>query len=48
MNKQELAEALIVMTEPFRAARAQGSASRYPEIERILQDGAARARAVAK
>jgi tryptophanyl-tRNA synthetase len=46
-NKQELAEVLIAMTEPFRAARAQGAASRYGEIERILQDGAERARKVA-
>jgi len=47
-NKQELAEALIAMTEPFRAARAHGASSRYAEIERILQDGAQRARAVAR
>ncbi|MBI3084077.1 MAG: tryptophan--tRNA ligase [Candidatus Omnitrophica bacterium] len=48
-NKQELAEVLVKMTEPFRSARAQGSgAGRDDTIERLLLDGAEKARAVAK
>ena len=48
-NKQELAEALIEMAEPFRASslRAGGAVER-DDVERILQDGARRARAVAR
>ncbi|MBI4354565.1 MAG: tryptophan--tRNA ligase [Candidatus Omnitrophica bacterium] len=45
-NKRELAEALITATEPFRAIRNESSATDRT-IERILQDGAERARAVA-
>ena len=44
-NKQELSEVLARITEPFRAARARFASA---EIERLLQDGAARARAVAR
>jgi tryptophanyl-tRNA synthetase len=53
-NKQELAEILVERTEPFRAARqrfaAASAASRQPyaEIERLLQEGGRRARAVAQ
>ena len=43
-NKQELGERLVAMTEPFRAGRAKTSGQ---EIERMLQDGAKQARAVA-
>ena len=46
-NKQELAEQLIKETEPFRATR-QRFAGKTGELERILQDGAAKARAVAQ
>jgi tryptophanyl-tRNA synthetase len=51
-NKQELAEILVKMTEPFRKARVlwlgdQPVEYRYHAIERILQEGAERARAVA-
>jgi len=46
-NKQELAEALIAETEPFRRIRSDGQASRE-RIDRILQDGAMRARRVAR
>ncbi len=45
-NKKELAEVMVRMTEPFRAARA-GTAD-TAEVERILQAGATKARAVAK
>jgi len=45
-NKQELAEVVVEMTEPFRAARAKKATSSN-EIERILQDGARKAHAVA-
>ncbi len=45
-NKQELAEALIKVTEPFRAIRKDSSATNR-KVERILRDGAERARAVA-
>ena len=47
-NKRELAELLIAITEPFRAARGGATPSRYEEVERILQDGASRARQVAQ
>jgi tryptophanyl-tRNA synthetase len=47
-NKKGLAEVVIGMTEPFRAARAGGSARRYDEIEAVLRDGAERARRVAR
>lgn len=55
-NKQELAEVLVQLTEPYRQARPvlQGGASaasgqeRYAKIERVLQEGAAKARAVAQ
>ena len=43
-NKQELGEIMVQLTEPFRAARGAASEG---EIERLLQEGAARARAVA-
>ena len=46
-NKRELGERLIELTEPFRAARAQGAA-REQEVEQILQEGARRAQAVAR
>ena len=46
-NKQELAEQLIELTEPFRAARAAG-ATPSQDVERILQRGAQQARAVAQ
>jgi len=45
-NKQELAEVLVEVTEPFRHARSSGSS--YEEVERLLQDGAQQARAVAQ
>ncbi|MBI3087779.1 MAG: tryptophan--tRNA ligase [Candidatus Omnitrophica bacterium] len=44
-NKQELAESLIEATEPFRAFRTRAS---LDEVERILQDGARRARHAAQ
>ena len=47
-NKRELAEVLVEVTEPFRAARALSSTERYAKIEHILQAGAVRARAIAK
>ena len=49
-NKQELAEVLVQVTEPFRAARARfaSPAASYEEVERLLQQGAVKARAVAK
>ena len=46
-NKRELAEILIEMTEPFRATRARLGDSAREEVEKILQRGAERARAVA-
>jgi tryptophanyl-tRNA synthetase len=48
-NKKELAESLVTLTEPFRAARAKyrSSSGGYPEIDRILADGAVKARAIA-
>jgi tryptophanyl-tRNA synthetase len=45
-NKQELAEVVIEMTEPFRAARAKQAMS-SETIERLLHEGARKARAVA-
>ena len=48
-NKQELAEVLVELTAPFRHARASGGQSgRRQDVERILQDGAQRARAIAR
>ena len=48
-NKRELAEVLIGVTEPFRAIRQDADpARRYQEVERLLQEGAVRARAVAQ
>jgi len=51
-NKRELAEVLVEMTEPFRAARqrleSQGAGHRYDAVEALLQEGAQRARAVAR
>jgi tryptophanyl-tRNA synthetase len=44
-NKRELAEVLLEMTEPFRAARSRWTAQ---EVERLLREGAVRARAIAK
>ena len=43
-NKRELAEVLIQMTEPFR----QGRARSHDDVERLLQAGAKKARAVAQ
>ena len=43
-NKQELADHLIALTEPFRAARKRLGASVAEEMEQILQEGAKRAR----
>ena len=45
-NKQELAEVVVQMTKPFRDRRP--STDRDGQIERILQDGAGKARAVAR
>jgi tryptophanyl-tRNA synthetase len=42
-NKQELGEVMVRLTEPFRAAGGGGR-----DVERILRDGAAKARAVAR
>lgn len=48
-NKKELAEVVVRMTEPFRAGRKTATdANRRQEVERLLQDGAAKARAVAR
>ena len=49
-NKQELSDVLIQTTEPFRAARARftSASEMQRQIEEILQDGAARARRVAR
>ena len=48
-NKQELAEVVISMTEPFRAARQRAAgAAAASQVERVLQDGARKARAVAQ
>jgi len=47
-NKRELAEVLVEMTEPFRAARTRRGSSLSDEVERILQEGAERARRVAQ
>ena len=49
-NKKDLGSVLVELTEPFRAARGgkPDGKARHPEIERLLQDGAARARAVAR
>ena len=45
-NKQELAEIIVQLTEPFRARRA--SSPGRGEIERLLQAGAEKARVVAR
>ena len=49
-NKQELAETLTRLTEPFRAARSRftSSSSMHDDVEQILTQGAARARRVAQ
>lgn len=47
-NKRELAEHVIGLTEPFRAARKRLGASLVSEAEAILRDGAVRAKAVAQ
>jgi len=47
-NKRELGEALIAMTEPFRAIRATLGAGAHERAEAILRDGAARARVIAR
>ncbi|MBI4342429.1 MAG: tryptophan--tRNA ligase [Candidatus Omnitrophica bacterium] len=50
-NKRELGEHLIRLTEPFRETRkrfAAKGANAYDEVERLLQDGASKARAVAQ
>ena len=44
-NKRELGERLIELTEPFRKGRVTVSRK---DVERILQDGAAKAQAVAR
>ena len=49
-NKRDLGSVVVEMTEPFRQARAKlggNPQERYAAIERILQDGAVKARAVA-
>lgn len=46
-NKRQLAERLVAMTEPFRAIRTK-MAGQAGEIDRILADGAARARTIAR
>ena len=46
-NKRELAEQLVQETEPFRAMRKR-YAGQTGEIERILRDGAAKARTIAR
>ncbi len=48
-NKQELAEVLVEMTEPFRAQRGSTSTPSMDRgaIERLLQQGAEKARSVA-
>ncbi len=49
-NKRELAEVLVELTEPFRAARARRAgkgSDAYRDIEQLLQDGAKKARAIA-
>jgi len=46
-NKQELAEVLVQVTAPMRQARAHGRLSEAG-VRRILQEGAERARAVAR
>ena len=45
-NKQELGDVVVQLTEPFRAARTQGASSEA--VERLLQEGAKRARIVAQ
>ncbi len=47
-NKRELAEVLIELTEPFRAARAEPRGRTQQELEALLQAGAERARQVAQ
>lgn len=50
-NKQELAELVVQMTEPFRAARrklAGAGPNRYDDVERVLAAGAEKARVVAR
>ena len=50
-NKQELAAVVVQLTEPFRATRARfaaATASSNDEVERLLQEGAQKARAVAQ
>ena len=45
-NKQELGGVLVELTEPFRQARAGGASSE--DVERLLREGAERARAIAR
>jgi tryptophanyl-tRNA synthetase len=45
-NKQELGDVVVQLTEPFRAARTRST--QRTDIERILQEGAKRARVVAQ
>ena len=50
-NKRELAEVVVKMTEPFRAARQRSTgkaAVPHGEVEKLLQEGARKARAVAQ
>ncbi|MBI4340686.1 MAG: tryptophan--tRNA ligase [Candidatus Omnitrophica bacterium] len=44
-NKRELGDVLVELTEPFRRARSSGPSRQ--EIDRLLQQGAAKARAIA-
>ena len=44
-NKRELGELVVQMTEPFRASRTRFAQA---DVERLLQEGAKRARAVAR
>jgi tryptophanyl-tRNA synthetase len=44
-NKQELGETLVQLTEAYRAFRQRGGAG---DVERLLRDGAQKARAVAR
>jgi tryptophanyl-tRNA synthetase len=46
-NKQELAEELITLTEPYRAERERRGPQAHEQVDAILREGAQRARAVA-
>ena len=49
-NKRELAEVLVEATEPYREARRRTAnrVDRYAEVERLLREGAEKARTVAQ